>query len=156
MSSKVAGVLSSTKAKRASDRSRGVLDKGTMNNSLKGAFLSGLIFPGLGQVLLKHYKRGAVIMFTVLASLSVVIAKAAQHGLSILEKIESEGGAISMSSLSNMATTESSASGSLTIKFIMIFVILCWIFSVFDAYRIGKKKDIEESLIDQVSNGNGH
>ena len=75
-----------------SGRYREVLEKGTMNNSLKGAFLSGLIFPGLGQVVLKHYKRGAVIMLTVLVSLSVVAVKAVQHALAILEKIELEGG----------------------------------------------------------------
>ena len=29
-----------------------------MNNSIKGAIFSGLVFPGLGQVILKYYKRG--------------------------------------------------------------------------------------------------
>ncbi len=46
-----------------------------MKNSLKGAFLSGLIFPGLGQIILKHYKRGTVIMLTVLVGMSVFIVK---------------------------------------------------------------------------------
>lgn len=125
-----------------------------MNNSLKGAFLSGLIFPGLGQVVLKHYKRGAVIMLTVLVSLSVVIVKAVQHALAILEKIESEGGPISMSTLSNIATQASTTSGSLTFNFVLLLVILCWIIGVVDAYRIGKKKDIEEGSTDQASKGN--
>ncbi len=115
-----------------------------MNNSLKGAFLSGLIFPGLGQIVLKHYKRGAVIMLTVLVSLSVVVAKAVQHALAILEKIESEGGAISMSTISNAATQASTTSGSLTFNLVLLLVTLCWIIGVVDAYRIGKKKDIEE------------
>ena|SRR3990167_343237 len=125
-----------------------------MNNSLKGAFLSGLIFPGLGQVVLKHYKRGAVIMLTVLVSLSVVIVKAVQHALAILEKIESEGGAISMGTLSNIATQASTTSGSLTLNFVLLLVILCWIIGVVDAYRIGKQKDIEEGSTDQASRGN--
>ena len=115
-----------------------------MNNSLKAAFLSGLIFPGLGQIVLKHYKRGAVIMLTVLVSLSVVVAKAVQHALAILEKIESEGGAISMSTISNAATQASATSGSLTFNLVLLLVTLCWIIGVVDAYRIGKKKDIEE------------
>ena len=75
-----------------------------MNNSLKGAFFSGLIFPGLGQVVLKHYKWGAVVMLTVLVSLSVVVVKTVQHGLAILDKIESEGGTITMSTISNAFT----------------------------------------------------
>ncbi len=114
-----------------------------MKNSLKGAFLSGVIFPGLGQIVLKHYKRGAVIMLTVLAGLSVVVAKAVQHALTILEKIESEGGAISMSAISNAATQASTTSGSLIFNLILLLLILCWIIGVVDAYRIGKKKDIE-------------
>ncbi len=114
-----------------------------MNNSLKGAFLSGLVFPGLGQVVLKHYKRGIVIMLTVLAGMSVVVAKAIQHALAILEKIESEGEAISMSAISNAATQASTTSGNLIFNLILLLVILCWIIGVVDSYRIGKKKDIE-------------
>jgi len=117
-----------------------------MNNSLKGALLSGLIFPGLGQVVLKAYKRGAVIMLTVLVSLSVIVVKAVQHVLAILEKIESAGGAISMSTISNAATQASTTSGSLTVNLLLLLVILCWIIGVVDAYRIGKKKDIQEMV----------
>ena len=126
-----------------------------MNNSLKGAFWSGLIFPGLGQVVLKHYKRGAVIMLMVLVSMSVVVVKAVHTALAILDKIESEGGAISMSTITNAATQASSTSGSLTLNLVLLFTILCWIFAVVDAYKIGKKKDIEEATMSQVSNGKG-
>ena len=124
-----------------------------MNNSLKGAFWSGLIFPGLGQVVLKHYKRGAVIMLTVLISISVVVVKAVHSALAILQEIELESVAISMSSISNAATQASTTSGSFTLNLVLLLTILCWIFGVVDAYRIGKKKDIEEGLIRQVSTG---
>jgi hypothetical protein len=124
-----------------------------MNNSLKGAFLSGLIFPGLGQVVLKHYKRGAVIMLAVLVSLSIAVVKAAQHALATLEKIESEGGAISMGTISDAAIQTSTISGSLTFNLALILVILCWFIGVVDAYIIGKKKDMEEGSTTQTSNG---
>ncbi len=125
-----------------------------MKNSLKGAFLSGVIFPGLGQIVLKHYKRGAVIMLTVLVCMSVFVVKVVQHALGILEKIESQGGAISMSTISNAATQASSTSGNLTFNIVLLLVILCWIIGVVDAYRIGKIKDIEEGSARQASNGN--
>jgi hypothetical protein len=120
-----------------------------MNNSLKGAFLSGLIFPGLGQVVLKHYKRGGMIILTVLVSLSIVVVKAVQLALAILEKIYSEGGAISMSTILDAATQVSTTSGGLTFNVALLLVILCWIIGVVDAYRIGKKKDIEEGSTTQ-------
>ena len=65
-----------------------------MNNSLKGALLSGLVYPGLGQVMLKYYKRGAVLMIAITATLLAVLIKAVQQAFTILEKIESEGGEI--------------------------------------------------------------
>jgi len=125
-----------------------------MNNALKGALLSGLIFPGLGQVVLKHYKRGAVIMLTVLVSLSIVVVKAIQHALSILEKIELKGGAISMGTISDAVTQAFTTSGSLTFNLVLLLLTLCWIIGVVDAYRIGKKKDIVEGSTSQASNGN--
>jgi len=125
-----------------------------MDKSLKGALLSGLIFPGLGQVVLKHYKRGAVIMLTVLVSLSVIVVKAVQHALAILEKIELEGGAISMSTISNTVTQASTNSGNPTFNLLFLLIITCWIIGIVDAYRIGRKKDIEERSPSQASNGN--
>ena len=125
-----------------------------MNNSLKGAFLSGLIFPGLGQVVLKHYKSGAVIMLTVSVSLSILVVKAVQHALAILEKIESEGGAIDMSTILNATIQASTTSESLIFKLLLLLIIFCCIIGVVDAYRIGRKKDLEDRLASQASNGN--
>ena len=125
-----------------------------MNNSLKGALWSGLIFPGLGQVVLKHYKRGAIIMLTVLVSLAVMTVKAVESAFAILEKIELQGGAINMSTISNAATQVSTSSGSLTFNFLLLLIIACWIIGVVDAYRIGGKKDFEERSPSQGSNGN--
>ena len=126
------------------------------NNSLRGALLSGLVFPGLGQVVLKHYARGIALMLTVLVSLSVIVLKAVQQAFTILEKIESEGRTIDMSTVSKAATQAFTASGSLTITFLLSLIILCWIVGVVDAYRIGKKKDLEEQSTSQagISKGN--
>ena len=125
-----------------------------MNNALKGALWSGLIFPGLGQVVLKHYKRGAIIMLTVLVSLAVMVVKAVESAFAILEKIELEGGAINMSTISNAVTQASTSSGSLTFNLLLLLIIVCWIIGVVDAYRLGRKKDLEQRSPSQVSNGN--
>jgi len=114
-----------------------------MNNSLKGALLSGLVFPGLGQVVLKYYKRGAVIMFTVLVSLSVIIIEAVQKAFTIIEKIELDGGTIDINTISNAVTHASTTSDSLIFSIALLLIIFCWIIGVVDAFRIGKKKDIE-------------
>jgi ATP/ADP translocase len=74
----------------------------------------------------------------------VVIVIAVQNALAILEKIGSEGGAISMSTIWKAATQASTASESLIFKLLLLLIIFCWIIGAVDAYRIGKKKDIEE------------
>ena len=117
-----------------------------MNNSLKGALLSGLVFPGLGQIVFKHYRRGAVLLILVSASLLVVLAKAVQQAFTILEKIELDGGAIDLSAISNAAVQASTTSDSPVFKLFFLLMIVCWIIGVVDAYRIGRRKDIEDAL----------
>ena len=125
-----------------------------MNNSLKGAFLSGLVFPGLGQVILKHYKRGAVLMLAVSASMLVILIKALQQAFAIMEMIESEGSVINLSTISNAATQAATTFESPIFKFLLLLIIFCWIIGIVDAYRIGRKKDLEGLLASQASNGN--
>ena len=125
-----------------------------MKRSLKGALLSGLVFPGLGQIVLKHFVRGAVIMVTVSISMFVIVMKAVQHALVILENIDLAGEAISMSTISKAAAQASTKSDSLVFNLLLLLMILCWIISVVDAYRIGRRKDIEEGLASRISDNN--
>ena len=115
-----------------------------MKSSVKGALLSGLVFPGLGQIALKRYKRGVLIIAATLASLFGLVAKGVQLALAILEKIQSEGGAIDMTAISEAANQASTPSGSLIFNLVFLLVILCWVIGIVDAYLIGRKKDIEE------------
>lgn len=122
-----------------------------MKHSLKAALLSALIFPGMGHVALKYYGRGAVLMLTVLASLSVVVVNAVQQAFAILEKIESEGGVISLRAIQDAATQASTTSVGLMLNLLSLFIVLCWIVGVVDAYRIGRKRDIAEGSTSQAS-----
>jgi hypothetical protein len=114
-----------------------------MNNSIKGALLSGLVFPGVGQVFLRYYWRGMAFILTVSIILLVFVVKAVQQAFTILEKIEAEGGVISLDTITNVVTQASTPSNSLTFNILFFFLILCWIIGVVDAYRVGRRKDIE-------------
>ena len=122
-----------------------------MSNSFKAALLSGLVFPGLGHIILKHRKRGIALMLAVLVGLLVIVVKAVQQALTILEKIESEGGLIDMNTIHNAATQASTSFYSPIFKLVLLFIILCWFIGVVDAYRIGKRKDIKEQSTSQVT-----
>jgi TM2 domain-containing membrane protein YozV len=119
------------------------VEKREMNNAFKGGLLSGLVFPGLGQLVLRQYRRGVLIMLVVLISLSVIVADIMQQALDILEQIELQGDAIDINAISNAAAQESARSGGVTINILMLVVVVCWVAGTVDAYRIGRKKDLE-------------
>jgi len=115
-----------------------------MKHSLKGALLSGLVFPGLGQIVLKHYKRGTLFILMVVAGFLAIVIKGVQIALAILTQIEAEGGMIDPNTIHDAATRAVTGSDSLIITFALCLIIFCWIISVVDAYRLGKHKDKEK------------
>lgn len=119
-----------------------------MKNAIKGALFSGLVFPGLGQIVLKRYQRGAVILLTVLISMSIMIVKIVAIALDSIDNIASEGGVMDSRRISEIASQASSASTEFILNFLLVVILACWLFSIFDAYRIGKKMDAEGSTAD--------
>ncbi len=115
-----------------------------MRKPLKGALLSGLVFPGYGQFVLKHYIRGIVLMLIGLACLVVIGVKVLKQTFIVLEKIEYSGGAIDMSELLNAVNLVDTTSGDVIYKFASLLLLLCWIIGIIDAYRIGRRKELEE------------
>jgi len=120
------------------------------NNSLKGAILSGLVFPGLGQIFLKHHKRGIALILTVSLSMVVIIVKSVQLSLDMLEQIMLKGGVINMKTISYTATEALRSSDSLISKLSFLLMALCWIVGIIDAYITGRKKDIKEQSTGRV------
>ena len=113
-----------------------------MKNALKGALLSGLVFPGLGQLALKRYPRGFALMLTVMAALYVMVVTAVQQAYAILDRIETEGGSPDIDAITLAAEQTAAASGNQVITAVSLLIVGCWIFGIIDAYRIGKQKDL--------------
>jgi TM2 domain-containing membrane protein YozV len=122
-----------------------------MKKSLKGALLSGLIFPGAGQLWLKHRIRGLALIVAVTVSLAVIVIKSVQQALAILEKIESEGGAVDLVAILNSASQASATSDDFIIKSATMVLIAGWVLSIIDAYLLGRKKDLADQAREQAS-----
>ncbi|MFH0813675.1 MAG: hypothetical protein V2A69_12685 [Pseudomonadota bacterium] len=110
-----------------------------MNIEIKAALLSGFVFPGLGQLYLKRYLRGLFIMMLVLLGLIIIVGIATVGALESLNAIQIQGGTVDMNTISNLVTTHSTQTG-ICFRVIFLFIACCWIFSVIDAYKIGKRK----------------
>ena len=112
-----------------------------MKNAMKGAILSGLVFPGLGQIVLKRKQRGLVIVAIVLVCLAIFVKKIMGVAMAIVEETQSQGGVVDLTSISNSATQLTTGSTELTLNLLLILVLACWIGSIIDAYRIGIQLD---------------
>lgn len=112
-----------------------------MKQSIKGVLLSGLIFPGLGQVLLGAGKRGWLIIFVTVVFLGAIVVAATQKALVILETLGKEGKPLNSDAISEAAIRASADSGSASFSFFLLALALCWLFSIIDAYRIGAGQD---------------
>lgn len=112
-----------------------------MNRAIKAALLSGLVFPGLGQLFLKQYQRGIGLMLAVLAGLSVLIFNAVRKALAVLEQAQTANGTIDMEKAAAIAAQAGSATDGYLFNTALGVVLFCWAFGIVDAYNSGKQKD---------------
>jgi Family of unknown function (DUF5683) len=126
-----------------------------MKNSMKGALLSGLVFPGLGQIALKRYWRGFALILAAMAGLYIMIVTAVQQAYAILDSIEAEGGMPDSDTISQAAAQAAAASDSPMITAVSWLILVCWIVGIIDAWRIGKQMDLEGQASGRIPPGAG-
>jgi len=122
-----------------------------MKVSYKAALLSAFVFPGVGQIYLKRYWRGLVIIFFVFIGLGYLIWSATVSVLHRLDDamVKVQGGTANLQELSdivgsNMLNTDPYYNA-------VFYVIVCiWIFAIIDAYRIGKQKEFQDTESSQL------
>lgn len=112
-----------------------------MKSSVKAALLSGLILPGAGQLWLKRWVWGAVLLLAALASLAVMTARLAKLAYQILEPLESAGGSIDLLAVVRTAQTRGGADP--VVQAAGLVLVASWTIGVIHAYLAGRKKDLE-------------
>jgi len=112
-----------------------------MKRSSKAALLSGLIFPGIGHLFLRHYLRGSALLVASLAALSIILTRAYQHALLVVDQITGgdiplDTGAIAQA-ISDSASTADSRVDSIAV----IVLVACWLAGIIDSYRLGAAQE---------------
>lgn len=115
-----------------------------MKSALKATLLSGLVFPGLGHLVLGKTGRGIAIIITTLAGLAAFVAKASQMAMAVVEKIQAEAGALDAETVSMAAARSVDASASLTLQLFLLMVLGCWLYGVIDAFFLGRRRDMND------------
>ena len=110
-----------------------------MKKSQKAALLSGLVFPGFGQIKLKRYKAGISIILIVIASLFMILYMALTTAYIIIQK-ELQQGYIDIPGLLKFAHEYTHGGSNNPIYYVcFILIVVCWLYSIIDALVFGKK-----------------
>lgn len=112
-----------------------------MNSSLRGACLSGLVYPGVGQIVQKHYFRGISLIGIYTTSLFWVLLTASREVRTILATIESGSAGYDISSLLGETTHFSLGRDSAAMGVSSVLILGCWVVGIVDAYVSGRKID---------------
>lgn len=124
-----------------------------MNNAIKGVLLSGLVFPGLGQVALKCYGRGAVIIVATLVIVAEIALKAVQQALAIVETIGVGGGEIDLATIADATSRAMAGPGTEHFDILFLLMLACWLIGVIDGYLVGRRIDIGQPSQGQAGRG---
>ena len=111
-----------------------------MSRSTNAVLLSALVLPGAGHLYLKHFRSGLALIVISLACLWIFVDSAMQQASTVLERLESEGGALDAGRISDLVTQTSNSSGSTVATVATLVLAGCWLVGIVDAYRLGKKQ----------------
>ena len=117
-----------------------------MNLATRAALYNALLFPGWGHFYLKKYKRGLIFILPVLAGLLSLCWAITQVAYNILKVNPLKKGAVDITAVLQLSADATKAIDSNNISLILLLMIILWIISIIDAYRLGKKQ-IQESNI---------
>ena len=113
-----------------------------MKRSIKAALFSGLIFPGLGHMILKQYLRGSILILSTTIALAVIVTIAAKRALAVVDSINSGEIPVDAGAMMELASRSVDSADNSIANISMIVTVVCWLFGIIDSYRLGKTQDI--------------
>jgi TM2 domain-containing membrane protein YozV len=111
-----------------------------MNIASKAALFNALLFPGWGQIYLKKYKKGILIIIATIAGISSILWSVVQTTINILKIAPFKKGTVTFSAVIQLTINAIKALNLFYLYLILFFMILLWIISIIDAYISGKKE----------------
>ena len=108
-----------------------------MKRSSKAALLSGLVFPGIGHIVLKQYLRGSALVLSALVAFSIVVTRVFQRALTIVDRISSGEIPVETGAIAEMVSNSTSGADSFIENMAVIVLGVCWLIGIIDSYRLG-------------------
>lgn len=106
-----------------------------MGISLKPALYSGLLFPGVGQLVLKQFRRGYGYMAVAGISLALLLREMINRASAVVEHIQANNMAPDLQLISQLLKNPPGTSSDFLLNLATLLFVLCWSASIIDAYR---------------------
>ncbi len=109
-----------------------------MKPSTKAAFLSALVFPGIGHLFLKRFKTGAAIIIATIGLIGVLMYAAMSVLNKIYSRLEKDILSLDYNQIINIVTQAMEGNIIFIFNTAIWLITLLWIGSIIDSYRIGR------------------
>ncbi|WP_415228740.1 hypothetical protein [Psychromonas sp.] len=117
-----------------------------MNKPIKAALLSAFIFPGVGHLLFKRYISAAILATTAFTITYLLVAKALENAMLIVDKIQRGEVAADITTISELVSQQPSADGFLSTDLMTTILLITWLVAIIDCYRIGRSQKNKAEL----------
>jgi len=119
-----------------------------INLATKAALLSALLFPGWGQLFLKRYKRGLAIILPAVVGVILISLYVVQIAVAVLKAAPLKKEAVNFSTVVKLSIEAVKSLNLFYLSIILLLIIFLWVFSIVDAYFLGKKEMSKATTID--------
>jgi TM2 domain-containing membrane protein YozV len=106
-----------------------------MKKSMKAALLSGLVFPGVGQVYLGCRRRGWAFIVSVILFFFTVVIHITVHAYREIAAAAANGVAIDITAIRKVVTASSDTATTAGLA----LLVLIWLAAIIDAYMAGER-----------------
>ena len=109
-----------------------------MTRTITVALLYGLVFPGLGHMVLKQYLRGSILMLGALSAMSAIVVVTTRRALAVIDSLNSGEIPMDTGAISELVSNSISSTDNAIANISMIVLVACWLIAIIDSYRLGK------------------
>jgi hypothetical protein len=117
-----------------------------MKASIRGMLLSGLVYPGLGQLILGRLTSGIILALFATITFIVLIYRVVERVYRLIDQILPllADNALDVTALKELLSRDA-AGGWVVEKICLIGLVICWLVAIGHAYFVGKKIDLQSN-----------
>jgi TM2 domain-containing membrane protein YozV len=115
-----------------------------MKASTRGMLFSGLVYPGLGQMILGRMTSGIILALLATVTFVVLIYRVAERVYRLIDQILPllADNALDVATLKELLSRDADGGWGVE-KICLIGLVICWLVAIGHAYFVGKKIDLQ-------------